>query len=218
MKVKKFFWAMVGAIAAINIFSTSVAFACVDDPAEEYLCVRWSAPKPVAKLATNSVALTASNVASVAQPVPVIKHTGKSPEDALEANDFWTPITAKSILWYQMPYSNNPLRLDVWLDAWGKSGVTLAIFSPDKEKELWTAKPTGNGAFNKAEASHDLFWSGETIVKGTWYAKITNNNNDTVDHKVGYKRKGILRDCVQYWESIIPGTFTFWTLCNKESE
>ena len=212
MNVKVFVAMLIGLFVS-GIAFASPAFGCVDDPSEAYLCVKWSAPKPVARVTTN--ALTA---APVAQQVAVVR-TGKSPEDAIEANDTWLPIPAKAILWYRMPYASNPLKLDVWLDAYGKPGLTLAVYSPDKENNLWNEKPIGRGAYNKAEPSHDLWWTGESVVVGTWYAQVTNNNNFAVDHKIGYRRKGFARSCVQYWETFYVGAEpVFWTLCDKETQ
>ncbi len=200
------------ALFASGIVFASPAFGCVEDPSEEYLCVKWSAPKPVARVATNTLTAAPS-----AQQVAVVR-TGKSPEDAIEANDTWLPIPAKTTLWYRMPYSSDPLRLDVWLDAYGRTGLTLAIYSPDKEKDLWNEKPIGRGAYNKSEPLHDLWWTGESIVVGTWYSQVTNNNSFSVDHKVGYKRRGFSRSCVQYWEVLPTGLPAFWTLCDKENQ
>ena len=193
-------------IAVLIVLSNAPrALACVDDPAEEYLCVKWSAPKPIV---ANPVAPTPAIVLASA-----IRRTGKTPEDAIDANDNWLLLGPKAVLWYRLPYGSDPQKLEVWLDAWGKAGLTLAVFSPASELDLWNAKHTGMGAYNKSQASHDLWWSGESIVAGTWYVKVTNNTDIPMDHKVGYNQAFYSRTCVSYWESLPTGQYVYWTAC-----
>ncbi len=210
MKVQLILPALVLGVVAFGLWTTS-AHACTEGPEDEYLCVRWTAPKPV-QVAVNKGA--SEQVAANA-----IKRTGKSPEDALEAEDQWLAIPARTLLWYRLPYSSNPLKIEMWVDAYRRPGITLEVFSPDKEKNLWNEKPTGRGSYNKAEAAHDLWWTGETLVVGTWYARVTNTTEFPIDHKLGYKRKGFSRACVQYIETLYEGgSPILWTLCDKTGE
>ncbi len=135
-----------------------------------YRCSRFTL-EPTVQPTTVAVA--------VVKPKP-----GINPETAVEPNGTWEFISPNATHWYRM--NDAGLELRIWLDANGQRGLSLAIYGPD-QRDLY-GKPVGRGAFNKFEPSHDLYWTGFTTARGTWYALVTNNGQATIPYSLNYRR------------------------------
>ena len=113
-----------------------------------------------------------------------IPQPGSNPDAAVEPRGTWLFIAPNASQWYKM--NDAGLQLDIWLDANGQTGLSLAIYAPD-QKDLY-GKPIGRGSFNKFELGHDLFWTGYTTARGTWYAVVTNGAPQPISYRLDYKR------------------------------
>jgi hypothetical protein len=187
-------------LALALVLVTPTAFAC--DPDDEVVSCRdqrrvarpRAEPKPVAmsKAAPKPVATSVANA-----------RRGGSPYDALAPTDSWQTLEAGASVWYKMGDGIDRQHLDIWLDAYGKGGIGFAVYAPDQMNDLSSNPPKGRGAYNKAEPSHDLYWSGQAPAGGTWYALVTNYNSFAVSYKLGYNRviTGRREGCsAPYWE------------------
>ncbi len=131
---------------------------------------------------------------------------GTSPYDAMEPNDAWQTIAANANLWFRIGEETlDRVHLDVWLDAYGKSGINFAVYSPEQFSDLSPATPPkGRGTANRNDKTHDLNWSGQAPAGGAWYVLVSNSNSTPLSYKVGYNRVVTgPKDCSgPYWEWI----------------
>jgi hypothetical protein len=149
-------------------------------------------------------------VAAVVKPPTAVPTAnpkrGTSPYDAIEPNDTWQTIGANANVWFRIGEEGlNHVHLDVWVDAYGKSGISFAVFSPEQFGDLSPATPPkGRGTANKSDKTHDLMWSGQAPAGGTWYVLVSNSNSTALSYKVGYNRVVTgPKDCSgPYWEWI----------------
>lgn len=119
----------------------------------------------------------------IPKPVPPPIPRGDSPNTAREPIGAWEYIGPNTSVWYKM--KDGGLRLNIWLDANGQGDLTLAIYGPD-QTDLYGA-PVGRGSYVR-DQGHDLFWTGRSRFKGTWYALVTNYNPGAVPYKINYQR------------------------------
>ena len=155
---------------ALALLAPSSAFGCVpDDDANPVRCVRLPKPTP-----EQPAALVAT---------PTKAPPGNNPAAAQEPTGNWLFIGPNATHWYKIKDAG--LQLTIWLDANGQGGLSLAVYAPDQQ-DLY-GKPTGRGTFNKFEP-HDLFWTGRTRARGTWYAVVTNSNGHAVSYNLNYAR------------------------------
>jgi hypothetical protein len=137
---------------------------------------------------------------------------GDAPFSAREMSGEWETIGANQSIWYKVNNQNN-FYLDVWLDAYGRTGIGFLAFSPEQANDLSaTTSPKGRGAPSKADPSHDLMWRGAQ-ASGTWYFLVTNTTNDAIKYKIGNKQASEDRNCRSYWEYLSTGQYVFWTAC-----
>lgn len=121
-----------------------------------------------------------------AAPMPA----GDNPGSARTPDGSTAFIDPGASLWFKM---ESLQRLYVWADTGGVQNIELAIYSPGTT-DFWGQKPIGVGSKNKNEG-HDLFWTGRAPGGGTWYARVTNYNNNSVPVSVNFERvKSRIRD------------------------
>jgi len=147
----------------------------------------------------------------------VTAKTGDSPFAAIDITGNWDKIGPNKQQWFKTGVETSfPLRGIIALDAYGKSGINFAVFSPEQAGDLNVATtPKGRGAFNKAIPTHDLIWDGGSPKAGIWYVLLTNSNPVPVDYKfISTFSATDHKSCFQYWEYI--GTaYILWTECNR---
>lgn len=179
-----------------------LASACEPSDLDVHCAVRQMPRRTPTRARTLSV---------VAKNVP----RGDSPANALEMQDAWRTLDPGASVWYKTDDSSGFRALRIWLDANGRGGLSLAIFSPDQMEGVYSiAKPIGRGTFNKLDPSHDLLWSSDYARWGVWYALVTNSNVVPASYKVGYTQTGKdAKTCVSYWEWI-GKDYVYWTNCN----
>ncbi len=198
--------AVVLALGLAFLTNISPAAACVLASESDSVCGSWQVrlaqPKPPLR-----------DVVALAKPVAIAyAPQGGSPNDGLAPNDTWLRLDANSSIWYKIDNGDN-FYLDLWLDAYGKSGVTLSVFSPEQANGLSVdTMPKGRGAPSKSDLSHDIFWSGAQ-ARGTWYALVKNYNPFPVDYKLGNKQWTEVRNCRSYPEYINGVFVPSWTAC-----
>jgi len=124
-------------------------------------------------------------LAPTSTPTPKPTPTGKDPEQAREPSGAWEFIDANSSLWFVM--TDSRMKIEVWLDANGQKGLLFGVYAPE-QKDLWTAKPIGQGTFNKLQPQHDYFWAGRTVAYGSWHLKLTNANSFPVQYNLNFDR------------------------------
>jgi hypothetical protein len=155
---------------ALILLTASYAFGCIPDDEIPDRCGKL----PKATPEQRPVALAAPS-----KPQP----RGDSPATAIEPTGTWQFIGPYTSVWYKM--NDAGLQLEIWLDAYGQSGLSMAIYAPD-QKDLY-GKPIGRGTFSRFQP-HDLFWTGRSSARGTWYALVTNNTPVAISYSVNYKR------------------------------
>jgi hypothetical protein len=142
---------------------------------------------------------------------PLSQPKGDSPGAAMEMSDTWRTLEPGAMHWYRVDNGNN-FYLNVWLDAYGKSGITFAMYSPDQRNVLSVdTPPKGRGAPIKNDPSHDLFWAGSQAA-GVWYALVRNYNSVPVQYRINYRQATEDRICRSYWEWI-GSSYVYWTAC-----
>jgi hypothetical protein len=199
---------LVLALALIVITMTPSVLAC-ESPSDEVpqrgaWCAQRPVPAPISAAPARTVVAPAT-----ATPVANVRR-GASPTEALEITGEWQTIEANANVWYKVDNGQN-FYLDVWVDANGKSGLGLSVYSPEQTNNLsLTTPPKGRGTINGAPG-HDLYWSGSQ-ARGTWYALVTNSNASPVQYKIGSSRADADRNCVSYWEWI-GKDLVWWTAC-----
>lgn len=156
-------------------------------------------------------------VAARPQPTPVsavpAAPRGDSPGAAISADGTTHVIPPGSSQWYRLADSPNPLALEVWLDAGGNRGIGFGVFGPDQMNPYSPDHPVGRGTYSR-NSGHDLNWSGQYLVPGTWYAVVTNSTGAPVNITVGtdQQQKGP-RNCIGYWEPFPNGQTVYWVDC-----
>ncbi len=151
-------------------------------------------------------------------PTPArVQPKGDSPFSAMTMTDQWQTIEAGARQWYKIDNGNN-FYLDVWLDAYGRGNLTLAMYAPEQTNHLSPdLPPKGRGGPVKNEPTHDLYWSG-AYATGTWYALVTNYNTVPVQYRIGTKQSSTDRNCVSYWEFLPTGQYVLWTDCGHYTD
>jgi hypothetical protein len=141
-----------------------------------------------AALSTPSAAQT-EQMTAMSQPGTLLvaaahPQPGANPNTAQAPTTAWQFIGPNESHWYKM--SDAGLELVIWLDAHGQAGLSLAIYAPE-QTDLY-GKPIGRGSFNKFQPTHDLYWTGYTRARGTWYAVVTNGTQSPISYNLNYKR------------------------------
>ena len=186
--------------------ATLTAFACEPADADEFRCANWRPPR------AKPTAVRAAVAKPTAVPAIVINRAGSGPGDALEITDTWQNLNAGASIWYQTGGGVNRQRLEVWLDAWGKSGIGFAVYSPEQMGDWSPATPAkGRGTLNRTDTRHDLWWIGQAPAGGTWYVLVTNLNSVPISYKLGYNRvESAQRDCTEPYFEHINGVGVIW--------
>ncbi len=167
-------------------------------------------PRPTA-----TVRVTPSSTATAAKSTG--NKSGDSPFAAIEVSGTWEKINANSIIWYKTGTETSyPLRFSVALDAYGRSGINFAVFSPEQANDLNVAtSPKGRGAHDKSVATHDLVWIGGSPLAGIWYILVNNSNPFPIEYKlISTLKVAERKKCFQYWE-MLKGSYILWTECNR---
>ncbi len=171
---------------ALVWLTASYAFGCIPDDANPTLCTR---------LPRAQVALVSSDITS--KPTPAShalfaaatnKPAASNPAAAAEPTGTWEWIGPNATVWYKV--TDSRMALDVWVDANRQGGLSLAVFAPE-QTDLYGSTPVGRGSFNVSQPEHDLFWTGHTRAFGSWYIRLTNNNNSAISYNLNYLRKAI---------------------------
>ncbi len=141
---------------------------------------------------------------------------GDSPFTALDFFEDWQTIDGNKVIWYKLGEKTSyPIGMQIWLDAYGRSGIGFSVFSPEQTNDLNVATiPKGRGSLNKSVA-HDLVWSGGSPNAGTWHVLVTNSNPTPVQYKLysSYLVKDP-KSCNSYWERLGPTqALVWWTAC-----
>lgn len=149
-----------------------------------------------------------------------VAKTGDSPYAAIDITGNWEKIGPRSQLWFKTGVETSyPLRGVIALDAYGKSGIGFAVFSPEQASDLNVlTTPKGRGASNKSIPTHDLIWDGGSPKAGVWYVLLTNTNPVPVDFKLTSTFSATdHKNCFQYLEHIgsDTGPMILWTECNR---
>jgi len=142
-------------------------------------------PTATPVISDSLTATVTPTLAPTLTPMPTPTPSGASPESAREPNGAWEFIPGNSKIWYAM--TDSRLKLEVWLDTNGQKGITMFVYAPE-QKDLWVAKPIGQGTFNKLQPQHDLFWAGKTVAYGKWYVVVQNYNSFPVNFSLDYDR------------------------------
>ncbi len=152
----------------LTLVTASYAFGCIPDEDHPGRCVKRPTPIRPVVLALPT-----------AKPTPL----GINPETARSPSDQWSYIAPGSTIWYRIDDSGT---LEIFMNANGQSGITFSVYAPD-QKDLY-GPPIGRGT-KSAVLPYDLFWTGRTAVRGTWYAVVRNDNPFPVNYALNYQRK-----------------------------
>lgn len=173
--------------------------------------VQVRAVKAVPTPAPVAVVPAKPNVAATATP------KGDAPSSAMAVTGEWVTLAAGAVHWYKIDNGNN-FFLDLWLDANGKSDITLAVYAPEQANALSVnLPPKGRGTPNKSDPTHDLYWKGSS-ANGTWYALVRNYNTVPVQYRLGIQQSTTDRNCVSYWERLPTGEYVYWTDCGHYTD
>ncbi len=170
---------------------------------------------PAPKLAPKPTAVVVAAVApKEAAPKPQPK--GDSLATAIDITDTWQTVPAASSLWFKTNNFTAPRTLQIYLDAYGKSGLDFAVYAPDQIATFSAdTKPIGRGTPNKQMLEHDLIWSGGSRgALGTWYVLLSNRTPDPIQYKLSYNMAVTNKNCSSYWEFLPNGQYVYWTACN----
>ncbi|MBI4785978.1 MAG: hypothetical protein HY782_02900 [Chloroflexi bacterium] len=183
------------------------AFACEPNDADPTRCANWRTPRALPTVPKVAVAPKPTAV-----PAVVAVNRGAGPHDALDISDAWQTLDPGASIWYKIGSGINRQRLEVWLDAWGKSGIAFAAYSPEQMGDWSPATPAkGRGTPNRADARHDLWWVGQAPAGGTWYVLVTNINPVPVSYRLGYNRTETeQKDCTEPYFEHINGVGVIW--------
>ncbi|MEW5719388.1 MAG: hypothetical protein AB1817_12215, partial [Chloroflexota bacterium] len=111
-------------------------------------------PPRATKVPAPVATLTASAVVTKTQP------KGDSPYTARTMTGEWETIQPGERIWYRIDNGNN-FYLDVWMDTYGRPGVTFAVYSPEQLNNLSAATaPKGRSATVRTDTTHDWWWKG----------------------------------------------------------
>jgi hypothetical protein len=207
MKFKIMLYCSILFAVALGGVTASRAWACVPSGDETLSCIFVHPARPKVTAAVTTVKATPAPVAVVSAA------HGTGPSDAPEAKDAWETIGPNTTVWYKIGGGIDRQHLDVWLDAYGKPSISFAVYSPEQMSDWSPATPPkGRGASNRADPSHDLFWTGQAPAGGTWYVVVTNGNAAALPFKVGYNRVlGGREGCGDaYWEYFPNGAYVLW--------
>jgi hypothetical protein len=162
---------------------------------------------PRATRVPNSVpTLTASTVITKTQP------KGDSPYAARTMTGEWETIGPGQQIWYRVNNENN-FYLDVWMDTYGRPGVSFAVYSPAQMNNLTAATaPKGRSAAIKTDTTHDWWWKGAQAM-GIWHVLVTNTSTTPMQYRIDYKQSTEERNCWSYWEAIGSNPHVYWTAC-----
>lgn len=143
---------------------------------------------------------------------------GDSPFTAIDITGNWDTVGPNKQLWFKTGTETSyPLRGAIALDAYGKTGIGFAVYSPEQANDLNVLTiPKGRGAYDKTIPTHDLIWTGGSPKAGIWYVLLTNSNPVPVEYKlISTFNATEHKNCFQYWESINGGPLMLWTECNR---
>ena len=164
-------------------------------------------PPRVVKTATLiPTPITSTAVISKTQP------KGDSPYTAREMTGNWETLAPQASVWYRVNNENN-FYLDVWMDTYGRPGVTFAVYSPEQMNNLSAATvPKGRSAAIKTDTTHDWWWKGAQAI-GIWHVLVTNTTATPMQYRINYKPSTEERQCRSYWEYLPSGLYVYWTAC-----
>ncbi len=163
-------------------------------------------PPRATRVPTPVATLTASTVVTKTQP------KGDSPYTARIMTGEWETIQPGAQIWYRIDNGNN-FYLDVWMDTYGRPGVTFVVFSPEQAHNLSaTTTPKGRSAAIKSDPTHDWWWKGAQAV-GIWHVLVTNTTSTPMQYRIGNKQSTEERNCRSYWETLPTGLYVYWTAC-----
>ena len=141
-----------------------------------------------------------------------VQPKGDSPYTARTMTGEWETIAPGGQVWYRIDNENN-FYLDVWMDTYGQSGVTFAVYSPPQLNNLSAATtPKGRSAAIKTDPSHDWWWKGAQAI-GIWHVLVTNTTSRPMQYRIGYKQSTEERICQSNWEYLPTGQYVYWTSC-----
>ena len=150
--------------------------------------------------------LTASTVITKTQP------KGDSPYTARTMTGEWETIAPGEQIWYRINNENN-FYLDVWMDTYGRPGVSFAVYSPEQTNNLSAATaPKGRSAAIKTDTTHDWWWKGAQAT-GIWHVLVTNTTTTPMQYRIDYRQSTEQRNCRSYWEYLPTGAYVYWTAC-----
>ena len=165
-------------------------------------------PRVVKTVAPPTLAPTLAATASITKTQP----KGDSPNAARTMSGEWEIIDAKASIWYRIDNGNN-FYLDVWMDTYGRPGVTFAVYSPEQLNNLSaTTAPKGRSAAIKTDTTHDWWWKGAQAV-GIWHVLVTNTTLTPMQYRISNKQSTEQRNCRSYWEYLPTGQYVYWTAC-----
>ena len=163
-------------------------------------------PPRATKVPTPVPTLTASAVITKTQP------KGDSPYTARTMSGEWETIGPGQQIWYRINNENN-FYLDVWMDTYGRPGVSFAVYSPEQLNNLSAATaPKGRSAAIKTDTTHDWWWKGAQAM-GIWHVLVTNTTATPIQYRIGNKQSTEERICRSYWEYLPSGLYVYWTAC-----
>jgi hypothetical protein len=152
---------------------------------------------------------------SVAAAAPQPK--GDSPFTAMPVTGATYTLEPGRVHWYKIDNGNN-FFLNVWLEAGGRGGITLALYAPEQANGLSVdTQPKGRGAPVKNEPTVDLLWKG-SYATGVWHALVRNYDPFPVQYKLGTQQSTTERNCISYWEWLPTGAYVLWTDCGHYTD
>jgi hypothetical protein len=163
------------------------------------------AVKPVTPVPGPTIAATA--------PITKTQPKGDSPFTARTMTGEWETIGPGEQIWYRINNENN-FYLDVWMDTYGKQGVSFAVYSPEQLNNLSVATaPKGRSAAIRTDTTHDWWWKGAQAV-GIWHVLVTNTTSTPMQYRISNKQATEDRtNCRSYWEYLPSGAYVYWTAC-----
>jgi hypothetical protein len=137
---------------------------------------------------------------------------GDTPHTARTMTGEWETIDPRANIWYQIDNKNN-FYLDIWMDTYGKPGVTFSVYSPEQSNNLSAAtSPKGRNSTVKSDPTHDWWWRGAQAT-GIWHVMVTNITATPMQYRIGNKQSTEDRNCRSYWEFLPTGQYVLWTAC-----
>ena len=141
-----------------------------------------------------------------------VQPRGDLPAMVREMTGNWETIPPGGQVWYRVNNENNPY-LDIWMDTYGRPGVTFAVYSTE-QMNAWipATPPKGRSAENRSDPSHDWCWKGAQAMR-IWHVLVTNTTTTLMQYRIDYKQSTEQRNCRSYWEYLPTGAYVYWTAC-----